>query len=303
VICVDSFPYSDWKDTSAISGSLFDVYPCKPTADESGPEYIYQITVPEAGLLSAVVYDQDGVDIDVHILEELDVETCISRGHHEAHADVEAGTYYIVADTYVSGGVEQSGFYQLEIGLTVPSKGPCLMEAGIMKRVGDGGDHLEMPATGPVVMEAHLVTQEEEKPYPTHSTEKLLEHYLLSQSTTGYVMYRDQNWAPLEGGTFYGAGIGSPQAFPVIDEHWYVCMYWTSESRPAKGTKMIMRLPGTNRAVVVAAGYETGPGNLDNIGGTCEETHHYLGTGHKDILTLGIATDQSLPFGPRLCDE
>ena len=52
----------------------------------------------------------------------------------------------------------------------------------------------------------------------------------------------------------------------------------------------------------MAAGYETGPGNLDNIGGTVEESHFYLGTGHKSVLTLGIASDQELPFGPRLCE-
>ena len=41
-------------------------------------------------------------------------------------------------------------------------------------------------------------------------------------------------------------------------------------------------------AVVVAAGYETGPGNLSHVGGTPEETHFYLGTGHLDEMTLGI---------------
>ena len=66
---------------------------------------------------------------------------------------------------------------------------------------------------------------------------------------------------------------------------------------------MILRLPGTNRAVVVAAGYETGPGNLNNIGGTPEETHHYLGTRHLSPMTLGIAKDQSLRFGPRVSTD
>ncbi len=67
--------------------------------------------------------------------------------------------------------------------------------------------------------------------------------------------------------------------------------------------RMIFRRPGTNRAVVVAAGHETGPGNLDNIGGTTEETHYYLGTGHLDSLILGVAIDQALPLGPRVCTD
>ena len=170
-----------------------------------------------------------------------------------------------------------------------------------MERVNDGGDHLSMPATGPMVMEAHLVTQEEPPPYPTTQTEFLEDHYALSQAATGLVMHRTQKWAPLEGGNFYGAGIGSPTLFPVVDEGWYVNMYWTSSSRPDRGTRMILRLPNSDRAVVVAAGYETGPGDLANIGGTPEEPHFYLGTTHKSVLTLGIASDQQLPFGPRTC--
>ena len=106
-------------------------------------------------------------------------------------------------------------------------------------------------------------------------------------------------WAPLEGGSFYGCGIGSPTLFPVEDEGWYVNMYWTSAARPARGTRMVLR--DGARAVVVAAGYETGPGDLSFIGGTPEETHFYLGTGHGSVLTLGLAADPTLPLGPRTC--
>lgn len=70
---------------------------------------------------------------------------------------------------------------------------------------------------------------------------------------------------------------------------------------------MILRLVQTEpanaeRAVVVSAGHETGPGDLTRIGGTSEETHLYLGTGHLSEMTLGIAKDQTLPFGPRTCE-
>jgi len=79
-------------------------------------------------------------------------------------------------------------------------------------------------------------------------TEHLVEHGALSQSRTGFVLHRQQVWAPLEGGTFYGAGIGSPTQFPVLDEGWYVNMYWTSAGRPPRGTKMILRAPTEARA-------------------------------------------------------
>ena len=308
VVCVDTFPFTHEGDTTQAPFDAFDVYPCKPTADESGPEYVYRVTVPEDGFLSAAVYDDAPgedpavVDVDVHILAADDPETCITRGHHHAAADVEAGTVWVVVDTWVDSGLnEHAGAFRVDIGFLAPSVGPCDMEVGVMHRVGDGGDALAMPATGPMVKEAHLVTQDEPPPYPATATDQLAEHYALSQAVTGLVMYRQEVWAPLEGGSFYGAGIGSPADFPALDEGWYVNMYWTSQSRPAKGTKMILRLPGADRAVVVAAGYETGPGDLSNIGGTPEETHFYLGTQHHDVMTLGIAADQSVPLGPRWC--
>jgi len=303
VTCVTTFPFHDEADTSVDGESMFASYSCAAATDRSGPEVVYRVTVPSDGFLSAAVYDGDEVDIDVHILSELDPEACVARGHHHAAADVTAGDWWIVADSFAGGSSAQSGPYELDIGFVEPSSGPCTMLSGEMARVGDGGDHLAMPATGPMVLEAHLVTDQEPAPYPSTSTEELAEHYALSQSTTSFVMHRDQVWAPLEGGSFYGAGIGSPTDFPTLHEAWYVNMYWTSAARPDKGTRMILREPGGARAVVVAAGYETGPGNLAHIGGTPEETHFYLGSSHLDELQLGIGEDQALPFGPRTCTD
>jgi hypothetical protein len=260
---------------------------------------VYRVEVPADGFLSAAVYEADGVDVDVHILSGLDAQACVSRGNFHARADVTAGTWFVVVDTYVSAGVPQAGPYRVDIGFLQPSVGPCDLQAGSMPRVNDNGNHLAMPATGKVVKEAHLVTQEEPPPYPATATNELDAHFALSQSRTGLVMHRSEPWAPLEGGTFYGCGIGSPTLFPVEDEGWYVNMYWTSAARPPRGTRMVLR-DGT-RAVVVSAGYETGPGDLSFIGGTPEETHFYLGTSHGSVLTLGLAVDPSLPLGPRTC--
>ena len=300
VTCVSSFIFSEDRDTSLSTRRQLDGYSCASTIDESGPEIVYRVTVPEPGFLSAAVIEQPGVDVDVQILSLLDSSACLARGNFHAKADVAAGIYWVVIDTFVSGGVAKSGAFHVDIGFVVPSRGPCEMLTGTMPRVGDNGNSLAMPATGYVVLEAHLVTKEEPPPYPSTETDKLPAHYALSQSRSGLVMHRNQPWAPLEGGTFYGAGIGSPTVFPVIDESFYVNMYWTSAGRPAKGTKMIIRLPGTKKAVVVAAGYETGPGDLAKIGGTPEESHFYLGS-NSTQWTLGIAADQTLPFGLREC--
>jgi hypothetical protein len=298
--CVSAFPFGDDRDSSQSPRSSFDSYSCSPGTDESGPELVYQVEVPSEGFLSAAVREDDGVDVDVHILRSLDPNDCVDRGNYHARADVTAGTWFVVVDTYVASGVPQSGGFHVDIGFYVPSRGDCSMEVGEMARVGDGGNHLAMPATGPVVREAHLVTQEEPEPYPSTSTDELSEHYALSQSRTGFVMHRAEPWAPLEGGDFYGCGIGSPSLFPVLDEAWYVNMYWTPAARPPRGTRMIVRKPGTSRAVVVSAGFETGPGDLSMIGGVPEETHFYLGG--DPTWTFGIAVDQSLPLGPRVCE-
>jgi hypothetical protein len=298
---VSTFPFHFDGDTTAAASDL-DHYSCAPDKNEGGPELLFRIAVPEDGFLSAAVYDDAGVDIDVHILSTRDASACLDRGDRHAGADVAAGFAWVVADTYVNTSGPQAGVFTLDIGFVAPSRGPCAMVVGEMARVGDGGDHLAMPATGPIVLEAHLVTADEPAPFPASSTDELAAHYALSQAATGFVMHRSQVWAPLEGGSFYGAGIGAPSLFPLLHEAWYVNMYWTSAARPARGTRMILRDPAGTRAVVVAAGYETGPGNLDHLGGTPEETHFYMGTGHRDVMTIGIAADQTLPFGPRACD-
>jgi len=302
-ICPTTFSFSHDGNTAALPPGKLTAYSCKPSADESGPEQIYRVEVTGPAFLSAVVYPEAGVDVDVHILSALSAASCLDRGDDTAKSDVNTGVYFVVVDTYVSGGKALAGKYRVDIGLIAPSAGPCAMQTGTLARVKDGGKLLAMPATGPVVVEAHLVTQEEPPPYPTTATQELAAHKLLSQKKTGLVMKRTQVWAPLEGGGFYGAGIGSPTKFPVLDEGWYVNMYWTAAARPKAGTRMILRLPQSKRAVVVAAGYETGPGNLAHIGGTPEESHFYLGTGHLSILQLGFAVDNALPLGPRMCTD
>ena len=53
VITVTTFPFHDERDTSMEGMSNIDVYSCKTTANESGPEIVYRVTVPEPGFLSA----------------------------------------------------------------------------------------------------------------------------------------------------------------------------------------------------------------------------------------------------------
>jgi hypothetical protein len=304
LICVDSFPFFETNDTTASTSSQLDVYSCAPDLDESGPEVLYRVTLDRPGFLGVLIDDSaEGVDIDAHLLADLDPDTCLDRGHYDAGDVLDPGVYYVVADTYVEGGQELSGPYGITIGLAEASTGDCTMEVGEIERVGDGGDHLPMPATGPVVHEAHLVTVDDgygtgaNDPWPQTITENIDDHYALSQDDTGFVMHRDTSWCPQEGCDYGQAAYGAK--LPVEDEAWYICMYWSS--RPDPGTRMIVS-DGSGRSLVAAAGYETGPGDLSNVAGVVEEVHHYFGTGHGDTLTVGFAVDQTLPLGPILCD-
>lgn len=301
VVCIDHFPWSGEGDTTGSTRRDWDAYGCAPSTDESGTEVVYRVTLREPGFFAAVVDElADGVDVDAHLLRSLDPDDCVDRGNHEASGWMEAGEWWVVVDTYVSDGAELPGPYSLQLGHTVPPPGDCAMESGWMDRVGDDGDLLEMPATGPVVLEAHLVTVDDGfgSGWPTTQEQGLTDHYATSQATTGFVMWRDEPWAPQES-CQYGQGSYGGK-LPVEDEGWYVNMYWADAPDP--GTRMILR-GADGRAVVVAAGYETGPGDLSNIGGTTEEVHRYLGTVHESVLTLGFAVDQGLPLGPIACEE
>ncbi len=119
VICVDAFPYSDDNTTTGATSTL-DGYSCAPSTDEGGPEVVYQVTLSEAGYLATELWGLGaGVDVDVHVLEALDADDCIDRGHWAAGALLMPGTYYVVVDSWVdSAGVSQEGAYSLDLNVT-----------------------------------------------------------------------------------------------------------------------------------------------------------------------------------------
>ena len=311
VICIEEVPFRYEGDTSLEGTTLIDSYDCAPGTNEGGPEQIFRVRIPQSAFLSAYVTDAAGDDVDVHLLSELDPSApsgpnCIARGDVQARADVGEGYAWVVVDTWVNGaGTALSGPFTLDVGVTAVSEGPCGYTPRSVARIGDEGASLELPTTGTVALEAHLVTQAEPPPFPTSTTDGIAEHHALTEEATGLVMMRQQGYAPIEGGaSFYGAGVGDPARLPVVDEAWYLTMKWTPASRPPAGTRMILRRPDDrSRAVVVAAGYETGPAALSRLAGTTEESHFYLGTAHDAELELGFAADPQLGLGPRRCTD
>ncbi|MBN2725292.1 MAG: hypothetical protein JXR95_14605 [Deltaproteobacteria bacterium] len=115
---INSLPFSHSASTGLSSHSYFDVYGCS-TANESGPEYVYEVKISSYGTLSVSVDCPDGADIDIHLLVMDDPDACLTRGHTDFTFDVAPGRYLIVADSWVnSSGVEQSGSYTLNVSFT-----------------------------------------------------------------------------------------------------------------------------------------------------------------------------------------
>lgn len=317
---VDRFPFEDSQDTSRAPSDAADRYACAPDTDETGPEVVYRVRVPERGLLSARLDDEPGgPDIDLHLLDAPAPEACLLRDNVALSRTVEPGDWWIVADTWTDAdGQELAGPYTLTIDFRPLAGDTCALEdldvemfwgscaAGIDCYEGPNADgemrrFLRTPTTGPMVKEAHLVTVEDDfgGGWPGSFTDEIERHYALSEAATGYAMDRGEPWAPAgEGGSEFGqSAYGRP--LPVLDEAWYVNMYW--RRRPPAGTRLLIQIPETGRAVVAAGGYETGPGANTAIGGVTEEIHDHLGTGHRDVLLLGFLVDQTLPLGPIDC--
>ncbi len=124
-IKIESFPYTDSRDTSQSQSNVLDACGLAPHTDQSGPEYIYEVNFTQPGILTVSVSDDIGVDIDVHLYASMNSNDCLAR--HDTHfsVPVDCSTYYVVADTYVgSSGTVFAGPYVLNVDFT-PSGGPC----------------------------------------------------------------------------------------------------------------------------------------------------------------------------------
>ncbi|MFO0745392.1 MAG: hypothetical protein U1F43_06930 [Myxococcota bacterium] len=313
-------PLSLDGDTTASSHDGWDRYACAPDIDESGPEDVYTLPIERLGILRVRVDDVagDAVDVDVHLLSAADPATRVRRDNKALAWVVRPGTWTLVVDTWVGGdGVAHPGRYHLDVDLLPLDSGPCANEDKPIRMVWSGcapgpnapdclddgtTRRLRTPSLGPVVGEAHLVTVDEDfagDGWPTALRDQIDRHYQISQAATGVDMVRGEPWAPEgEGGSHWGGG-ATGQKLPVVDEAWYVNMYW--RDRPTPGRRVLVVEPWSGRAVVAAGGWETGPGSNTAIGGACEEVHHSLGTSHRDDLVMGFLVDDQLPLGPITC--
>jgi hypothetical protein len=119
VVCVSSVPFTH-TGTTAAGGSVLNGYGCDPDANEGGPEAVYRLDLDREGLVVASLSGLGaGVDVDVHILRQLQAGACIDRGDRDAAALLAAGRFWIVVDSFIDGsGISREGNYRLSLTIT-----------------------------------------------------------------------------------------------------------------------------------------------------------------------------------------
>lgn len=112
---IASLPFHDQRTTVDGPGRWFNYYGCAPTTPEYGREWVYRVELCQPGHLAATLADDGTTDVDLHLLSALDEDACLARGDSAIDADLAAGTYYLVADSYVKDLVTSEGPFALEV--------------------------------------------------------------------------------------------------------------------------------------------------------------------------------------------
>lgn len=116
--------YTDSRNTCQATSDQFDSYPPNDL-DESGPEYVYRLTLNQISHVDASIQapEPDGTDVDVHLVSSLSPLKLIERGHYGVSMTLGAGTYYLILDTYVDGQQNYCGPYDLTVQVTPQQQG------------------------------------------------------------------------------------------------------------------------------------------------------------------------------------
>ena len=113
---IPSLPFADARDTSAGGAHLFDRYACRPTADESGAEYLYRLTVTRPTNVRAMVITRGTTDVDLHLLDRTATAAgCVARDDRVLVTTLAPGTWTFSLDTFVSAGSARAGEYLLVV--------------------------------------------------------------------------------------------------------------------------------------------------------------------------------------------
>lgn len=204
-------------------------------------------------------------------------------------------------------------------------KGNCEMENNQenLKRSSKKGDTyvLQMPAIGEMITESHYITQEDGIKIGTikkgsstvsnhldKSCKLLQEKFGVSNCSEVYRASYTKLWNGDDGaGENIGVG-GRYYAHPAFDslppdiqtEMFQANMYWSLADLPYYPTKYLI-IYGNN-SVVVNMGYEQGPPLKDGLVGVQPEIAYFLQAPNESTVVVGKLKDQSLPYGPIICN-
>ena len=280
------------------------------TQNEGGPEDYYMVNLTEPGVLIINVNPAKKVDVDVHLLSELNGDQCIARGDVSTGSHLDTGIYYISVDTY--SGSSNAGAYQLRV-FFIPDSSKCGMVQKVMQRRNDDKP-LPMPVVGRVGRESHLVTTYDQEQHggsswwPSDAWDskslKIHKDHTIKMYGEEIISYGnhegDNKWCGCNSkGQCGHASYG--KALPPDAEAWDVNMNWKKETKPAPGTRYLALNPKNGKAVVAAAGYETGPGRQVSMGGAVPEIHNYFGTSDGHAMLFGELKNQDFAYGPIDC--
>ena len=173
-----------------------------------------------------------------------------------------------------------------------------------------------LPDSSYFAQESHYVTSNDrfnnERLFANSNDENIERHLFVS-----YQLYKEydntvtkedlydkrwkKEWTPAESGQIGQGSIGELQTklLHPNDELWLLTMMWAKRERPDPGTKFLVEANG--KAVIVVAGFETGPRYEYFLGGMTAEVHHWLGTDSDSKIKLSYLKNQNLPTGPVEC--
>jgi hypothetical protein len=101
-------------DTNNAPSDAIDNYP-PSSQNASGPEYIFSFTLDHPVVANMALNVSTPTDIDLFLLSSITPLTVIAYHGNALSTTLQPGTYYLVADTFVSAGAEMKGPFYLTV--------------------------------------------------------------------------------------------------------------------------------------------------------------------------------------------
>lgn len=113
---ITSLPYTHSANTATGGTSSINVYSGCSDDAEYGPEFYYKMVLSKKTRLKIFVVSDYNVDVDLHVMKNsISPSACFVRSDVLTQGYLNAGTYYLSADTYGKSGSTSPGRYLLAV--------------------------------------------------------------------------------------------------------------------------------------------------------------------------------------------